>query len=70
MNDITDKLNKLEEERQLLRKNVSKDHQKPSEIASQIEALQKRYETTSMSSENEKKIINEIKYLKSTLTFA
>jgi uncharacterized coiled-coil DUF342 family protein len=26
MNEVTDKLNKLEEERQLLRKNVSKDH--------------------------------------------
>lgn len=32
--------------------------------------MKKRYETTSLSKDNEKKIINEIKYLKTTLTFA
>jgi len=32
INDVSEKLNKLEEERTELRKNVSKDHQKPNEI--------------------------------------
>ncbi len=70
INEIQEKVNKLEEDRQALRKNVSKDHQKPSEIQAQIEDLQKRYETTSLSKDNEKKIINEIKYLKTTLPSA
>lgn len=67
MDEIRAKIEKFEEQKQNLKKQMNRDYQKPAEIQSQLEELQRRYETTSLTKDVEKKVINEIKLLKSSL---
>ena len=46
---------------------MNRDFTKPAEIQAHLEDLQKKYETTSLSKDSEKKIINEMKQLKMSL---
>jgi len=65
-----EQLNRIEEERQVLRKSVNKDFKAPADILAQIENLQKKYETQTLNKDMEKKTMNEIKFLKNSIKHA
>lgn len=48
---------------------MHRDYKTPEEVQAAITDLQKKYETTSLSKEQEKKTINDIKFLKTSLPF-
>ena len=50
MNEINEKINKLEDTRNTLKKTLPRDLINPQEIQAAIQNLQKKYETTSMDS--------------------
>ena len=61
LNAINDKLGLLEQERQQLRKLLHREHQLPAKIKEEIEKMQKRFETTTLSPSEEKKMMTEIR---------
>ena len=68
-NAIGDKIKALELEREQLLKNLpnNKDMQDPVKIQTRISELERRYETTSLPPQEEKKLIAEIKRLKDSI---
>ena len=67
MNELHDESNKLDAERKNLWKGVSRDHKDAAEVETAIAALQKKYETTSLSKDGEKKVLADIQFLKKSL---
>ena len=68
---IQDALNKLETQRQTIKKSLHRDHQDPVKIQKAMDDMTKRFETTTLKSPaEEKKILQEIKTLKATLPSA
>lgn len=51
-------------------KELHRDHKDPEKIQKAIEDMQKRYETTTLKNQEEKKMLTEIKFLKGTLSSA
>lgn len=71
MKEIGDKIAKLDEERQILSKDLQRDFTNPAKIEEAINDKQKRFETTTLKSANdEKNILMEIKKLKASLPSA
>ena len=70
MDEIMEQLNKIEDERNNLRKNVPRNLNTPAAIQEQIEALQKKYETSTLKKEEEKNTMKEIKFLKNSISSA
>lgn len=68
-NAIGDKIKAIELEREQILKNLpnNKDLQDPVKIQAKIAELEKRYETTSLAPQEEKKLIAETKKLKDSV---
>lgn len=71
MTETSNKITKLDEERQLLLKDLQRDFTNPAKIEEAINDKQRRFETTTLKSANdERAILNEIKKLKASLPSA
>lgn len=69
---LVEKLNALTGERNNLQKNFTggKEAQDPEKIQEQIEDMQRRYETTTLKPQEEKKLLADIKKLKDSIPYA
>lgn len=68
---IQEQMDKLNLEKQQLQKDLHREHKDPVKIQKAIEDLQRRYETTTLKNpQEEKKVMNDIKFLKGTIASA